>query len=243
MNKLRIERAMTQFLYLVDYEEINPTHREFSVLGPTGHFFVFLKVLKINPNSYFIYQKALITKELRFIFNKSPKITLPNEKEIEMLKEIASIKRRPIDGNCSVCAKVVVVTIYIKIAFPNGQIKKSLVYIVEPNGKIECELDMSRLFFNLHALIAKVVVVTIYIKIAFPNGQIKKSLVYIVEPNGKIECELDMSRLFFNLHALILTEIHNSDNLKLFIYRSEDYEIRVIDVINGNKNELFFARG
>ncbi|RHZ59088.1 hypothetical protein Glove_365g166 [Diversispora epigaea] len=103
MNKLRIERAMTQFLYLVDYKEINPTHHEFSVLGPTGHFFVFLKVLKINPNSYFIYQKALIMKELRFIFNKSPKIVLPNEKEIEKLKEIASIKRRPIDGNCSVC--------------------------------------------------------------------------------------------------------------------------------------------
>ncbi|RHZ59149.1 hypothetical protein Glove_365g209 [Diversispora epigaea] len=128
-NKKRIERALTEFLHLVGFKEINPTHQEYSVLGPTGHvytavisstvscscpdfslgfhckhlFFVFLKVLKINSNCYLTYQKALITPELRFIFKKSSKIVLPTEKEIEKLMAIASIKRKPIDGNCSVC--------------------------------------------------------------------------------------------------------------------------------------------
>ncbi|RHZ85856.1 hypothetical protein Glove_59g75 [Diversispora epigaea] len=47
--------------------------------------------------------KALITKELRLIFKNSPKIILPSEKQIKKLKAIASIKRRPIEGNCPVC--------------------------------------------------------------------------------------------------------------------------------------------
>ncbi|RHZ89095.1 hypothetical protein Glove_19g231 [Diversispora epigaea] len=124
-NKKRIERSLTEFLHLVDFKEINPTHQEYSVLGPTGHVYTavisttvscscpdfslgfhckHLVILKMNSNCYIIYQKALLTRELRLIFKKSSKIVLqPNEKEIEKLKAIASIKRKPIDGNCSVC--------------------------------------------------------------------------------------------------------------------------------------------
>ncbi|RHZ88935.1 hypothetical protein Glove_19g146 [Diversispora epigaea] len=67
-------------------------------------FFVFLKVLKKDLNSKLIYQKELLINELKIVFENSPQISLqPNEMEIKKLKEIASIKRRPIDGNCSVC--------------------------------------------------------------------------------------------------------------------------------------------
>ncbi|RHZ87919.1 hypothetical protein Glove_29g47 [Diversispora epigaea] len=124
------KKAMNEFIHLINYEIINPRHRKYSVLGPTGliyniivsktvtcfcpdfrlgfqckHiFFVFLKVLEVDSNSKLIYQKELLINELKIIFDNSPRILLqPNEMEIKKLKEIASIKRRPIDGNCPVC--------------------------------------------------------------------------------------------------------------------------------------------
>ncbi|RHZ50713.1 hypothetical protein Glove_493g58 [Diversispora epigaea] len=127
-DKMRIGRAMTQFLHLIDYEIINPRLRKYSVLCPTGYvntivfsktvscscpdfrlgfqckhiYFVFLKVLKVSPRSKLIYQKELLAKELKLIFDNSPEVILPNKKEIEKLKAIALIKRRPIDGDCLV---------------------------------------------------------------------------------------------------------------------------------------------
>ncbi|CAG8661199.1 2277_t:CDS:2, partial [Diversispora eburnea] len=70
--------------------------------------FVFLKVLNVEPNSKFIYQKALLTDELRTIFDSSPKITLqPSQKSVKQLKEqitfIKQHKRKPIDGKCPIC--------------------------------------------------------------------------------------------------------------------------------------------
>ncbi|CAG8622749.1 3921_t:CDS:2, partial [Diversispora eburnea] len=35
-TKKRIERALTQRMYLVNCKEINPTRREYTILGPTG---------------------------------------------------------------------------------------------------------------------------------------------------------------------------------------------------------------
>ncbi|RHZ76687.1 hypothetical protein Glove_194g162 [Diversispora epigaea] len=70
--------------------EINPTHQEYSVLGPTGH--VYTAVISTTVScSCPDFSLGFHCKHL------------PNEKEIEKLKAIASIKRKPIDGNCSVC--------------------------------------------------------------------------------------------------------------------------------------------
>ncbi|RHZ50706.1 hypothetical protein Glove_493g57 [Diversispora epigaea] len=129
LDTKRIKRATSEFLHLINYEVINPRLRKYSVLGPTGYvytivisknvscscldfqqgfhckhiFFVLLNVLKMNPKNKLIYQKELLTKELKSIFDNSPSITLPNQMEVEKLKAIASIKRRPIDGDCSIC--------------------------------------------------------------------------------------------------------------------------------------------
>ncbi|RHZ73205.1 hypothetical protein Glove_232g75 [Diversispora epigaea] len=131
-TKDRMERAMNQPIYLIDFKEIDPIKREYTVLGPTGlvytttitkkvscscpdfsngfhckHIlFVLLRVLKVDRNSDLIYQKALVKRELNSIFDNSPQITLPTEEDIELLKAIASgnqYKRRSIEGNCQIC--------------------------------------------------------------------------------------------------------------------------------------------
>ncbi|RHZ55853.1 hypothetical protein Glove_410g110 [Diversispora epigaea] len=131
-TKRRIERAMNEPMYMIGYEEINQTHRKYSVLGPTGEvyttdikkilsctcpdfqkgfhckhiLFILLRILNADPNSDLIYQKALKEKELKLIFNNSPNITIPSDGIVEQLKAIASKdqrNRRLIDGNCTCC--------------------------------------------------------------------------------------------------------------------------------------------
>ncbi|CAG8529894.1 11161_t:CDS:2 [Diversispora eburnea] len=107
-TKERIKRAITERMYLVGHKEINFTQREYTILGPTGCVHTtaitnilscscpdFQKVLKVDHNSKLIYQKALLTNELRSIFDKAPRIHLPSKKFINQLEEtIVSIKRR-----------------------------------------------------------------------------------------------------------------------------------------------------
>ncbi|RHZ80965.1 hypothetical protein Glove_130g41 [Diversispora epigaea] len=131
-KKKRIERSMNQPMYMIDCKEIDPTHRKYSVLSPTGcvyttdiaktvscschdfqngirceHIlFIFLRILDVDPSSDLIYQKVLIEKELKSIFNNSPNITKPSEGTVDQLKAIASRKqhnRKPIDDNCPCC--------------------------------------------------------------------------------------------------------------------------------------------
>ncbi|RHZ58866.1 hypothetical protein Glove_367g28 [Diversispora epigaea] len=134
-TKKRMERAMNEPIHLIDFKEINPTKQEYSILGPTGYvytttitttvtcscpdfqkgnhckhiLFVFLKVLKVDKDSNLIYQKALITRELKLVFKNSSKITLQPSKEIvDQLKAIASSnqqKRKPIKGDCQICCE------------------------------------------------------------------------------------------------------------------------------------------
>ncbi|RHZ69117.1 hypothetical protein Glove_290g76 [Diversispora epigaea] len=133
-TKKRIERAMTEYMYLIDHKEIDLTRREYLISGPTGSvytiiisntlscscpdfqkgfqckhiLFVFLKVLKVDSNSKLIYQKALLTTELKSIFSKSPRIILqPSKSFIDQLQDqielIKKHKRKPIDGKCPIC--------------------------------------------------------------------------------------------------------------------------------------------
>ncbi|CAG8532615.1 1270_t:CDS:2 [Diversispora eburnea] len=125
-TKERIKRAITEHMYLVGHKEINLTQREYTILGPTGCVYTtvianilscscpdFQKgfqckhlVLKVNQDSKLIYQKALLTDELRSIFDKAPRIYLqPSKKFINQLEEtITSIKRhRKIGDDCPIC--------------------------------------------------------------------------------------------------------------------------------------------
>ncbi|RHZ71647.1 hypothetical protein Glove_256g23 [Diversispora epigaea] len=109
-TRLRMERAMTEYIYLIDCKEINSTKREYMILGPAGSLFVFLKALKVDSNSKLIYQKALLTNELKSIFNRSPRIILPSKSFVEQLKDqiqlIKKNKRKPIDGKCPICLEL-----------------------------------------------------------------------------------------------------------------------------------------
>ncbi|UZO10259.1 uncharacterized protein OCT59_001854 [Rhizophagus irregularis] len=139
----RIIRAEQQRLYMVNREKIDDFHEEFAVLGSTGNiytvtikhvpnctcpdfgkgnlckhiFFIYLKVFRLNRDSSFIYQKALLSKELRSIFaNAAPDPTvLANQRVRDKYKTFTSgelvsdtngnenEKRRPIEGNCPIC--------------------------------------------------------------------------------------------------------------------------------------------
>ena len=92
----RIQRALSQRLYLINQEDLstpNNLSREYNVLGSTGNvydvtiskrcsctcpdefncckhiLFVFLRVLKVNRNSHVIFQNALLQDELATIFS------------------------------------------------------------------------------------------------------------------------------------------------------------------------------
>ena len=91
----RIQRALSQRMYLISQKDLSidgNLRRDFAVLGSTGNvydvtiskhstcscpdsvncckhiLFVFLRVLKVNPNSHCIYQNALLQQELASIF-------------------------------------------------------------------------------------------------------------------------------------------------------------------------------
>ncbi|CAJ0755329.1 1747_t:CDS:10, partial [Entrophospora sp. SA101] len=127
--KERIERAMSQRMFLVDRSEVYNV--EISTLPKCScpdfsrggnlckHIlFVYLKVLRVNPSSSYIYQKALLTNELRQIFqNAAPNPTvLANQRVRDKYAKIvggvnsgsddaSSVKRprQPIEGDCPIC--------------------------------------------------------------------------------------------------------------------------------------------
>ncbi|RHZ66069.1 hypothetical protein Glove_309g130 [Diversispora epigaea] len=131
-TKQRIERAMKEAMYMIDSKEINPTHQKYSVLRATGGvfivdiaktvlcscldfqngfhckhiLFILLRILKLDSKSKLIYQKALKKKELKFIFNNSPRIIYPSKGIVDRLKAIAKRdqnNRKPIDDDCLCC--------------------------------------------------------------------------------------------------------------------------------------------
>ncbi|CAG8475192.1 8084_t:CDS:2 [Diversispora eburnea] len=122
----RIGRAVSQRMYMINRTEINDLHQEFTVLGSIGNVYTvvitkvpscscpdFQKVLRVDRRSNLIYQKALLTDELKSIFdNAAPDPTQASKKVQEQYAAIASgsqpveeanDKRRPIDGDCPIC--------------------------------------------------------------------------------------------------------------------------------------------
>ncbi|RIA88093.1 hypothetical protein C1645_806984 [Glomus cerebriforme] len=138
----RIYRAEVQRIYMVSRTRVNELRQEFAILGSTGNvytvtithlpdctcpdfkkgnlckhiIFVYLRVLRLNRNSPFIYQKALLSKELRSIFaNAAPDPTvLANKRVVDKYQTITSgetlpsasnidEKRRPIEEDCPIC--------------------------------------------------------------------------------------------------------------------------------------------
>jgi hypothetical protein len=98
-TRARIERALSQRLYLVD-RQVDQQQQTFAVLGSTGNIyhvmisrtpscscpdhakgnlckhilFVFLRVLRVATSNPVIWQKALLTSELGEIFEKAPAV-------------------------------------------------------------------------------------------------------------------------------------------------------------------------
>ncbi|RHZ59324.1 hypothetical protein Glove_364g8 [Diversispora epigaea] len=139
-TKDRIGRAVSQRMYMIDRTEINDLHQEFTVLGSIGNvytvvitkvpscscpdfqkgnlckhvLFIYLKVLRVDRQSNLIYQKALLSDELKSIFdNAAPDPTVLASKKVQeqyaaissgsQPAEEANDKRRPIDGDCPIC--------------------------------------------------------------------------------------------------------------------------------------------
>ncbi|CAB4478251.1 unnamed protein product [Rhizophagus irregularis] len=97
LNRERMIRAEQQRIYLIERNKINDLREKFVIVGPAGNvytvtiahlpdcncpdftkgflckhiFFVYLKVLGVNRDSTLIYQKALLSKELRSIFTNA----------------------------------------------------------------------------------------------------------------------------------------------------------------------------
>ncbi|KAF8177222.1 hypothetical protein BJ912DRAFT_1024225 [Pholiota molesta] len=95
---VRLERVMNQRIYMIDRNRTGELQEEFSVLGSTGNVynvvvdhkprcncpdaakgnhckhivFIMLKVLHVNQQSGYWYQKALLTTELEEIFARAP---------------------------------------------------------------------------------------------------------------------------------------------------------------------------
>nr|CAG4714053.1 unnamed protein product [Naegleria fowleri] len=113
-TKERIERAMTQRLYLIERKNrVDNLEEEFVVLGSTGNvynvnicevpkcscpdfekghlckhiLFVFLRVLRVSQFSHCIYQKALLRSELESIFKDAPPIPSSVQASERVVKE------------------------------------------------------------------------------------------------------------------------------------------------------------
>ncbi|CAG8694554.1 11640_t:CDS:2, partial [Funneliformis mosseae] len=137
--ELRMIRAESQRMYLISRSIINELSQKFVILGVTGivytviishvpsctcpdfsmcsckfckHIlFVYLKVLRMERNSMYIYQKALLSCELRLIFKnaKPDPIVFANRRIMRRYKAFFSEKvlqeRRSNEGNCITCYK------------------------------------------------------------------------------------------------------------------------------------------
>ncbi|EFC36916.1 predicted protein [Naegleria gruberi] len=128
----RIERALTQKLFLIE-RKVNSAHEQtFVVMGTTGNvydvvigeepscncpdaengnlckhvLFVLLKVLRIEESSYLIYQHALLPSELEEIFKKAPaNNSMANSQAIATYKHLKGEEERNpfITSNCPIC--------------------------------------------------------------------------------------------------------------------------------------------
>ncbi|KAJ3033859.1 hypothetical protein HDV00_005708, partial [Rhizophlyctis rosea] len=102
--RVRIERALTQRMFLIDRKVVSGLQQEFRVLGSTGNvytvtishllscdcpdsqkgnlckhiLFIFLKVLRCPPDDHRVYQTALLTTELTDLFQTAPQIDTPD---------------------------------------------------------------------------------------------------------------------------------------------------------------------
>eukprot|EP01116_Phalansterium_solitarium_P017391 TRINITY_DN4270_c0_g1_i2.p1 TRINITY_DN4270_c0_g1~~TRINITY_DN4270_c0_g1_i2.p1 ORF type:complete len:343 (-),score=103.64 TRINITY_DN4270_c0_g1_i2:261-1289(-) len=146
----RLQRALQQRLYLISRSDVGPLEKKFVVLGSIGNvydvvishrptcncpdfgkgylckhlLFVFLRVLRVDRRSVWIYQKALLSEELREMFATAPPApaaVLACKKVVKRYNEIksgkdetpqndeddaddgAAVKRRPLADDCPVC--------------------------------------------------------------------------------------------------------------------------------------------
>ncbi|CAG8466805.1 22995_t:CDS:10 [Racocetra persica] len=123
--KDRINRASSQRMYLIDRKEVEDLKKEFTVLGSTGNVYTvtithipnctcpdYQGVLRVNPNSQLIYQRALISKELKVIFSRAPDLGTLASYRVRSLYHVISkgrngseggVRRRLIEGDCPIC--------------------------------------------------------------------------------------------------------------------------------------------
>jgi len=138
----RIVRAKSQRMFMISAETINEITRKYAVLGSTGNVYnveigiipscscpdhmkgntckhillIFLKVLKVPAKSSYIYQKALLTSEVREIFDAAPPTLIGVLANATVRKAYAQKtgkefddeceekgKQRPLEGDCPVC--------------------------------------------------------------------------------------------------------------------------------------------
>jgi len=141
----RIKRALRQRLYMVSWEQKGPHMREYKVLGSTGNLytiqigklitcscpdfrkgnlckhclFIMLKVLKVDRNNWWVWQRALLTSELDQIFAAAPDLNMlrgvqADAKTRKAVKKATgtddgededdSGKQKPLEGNdCPIC--------------------------------------------------------------------------------------------------------------------------------------------
>eukprot|EP00494_Astrolonche_serrata_P025377 UN25638 len=123
----RITRAMTQRIFMVNWEQKDEFTREYAVLGSTGNLytvtisrlinctcpdftrgntckhqlFVMLKVLKLSQSSTFVYQKALLTTELKSIFESSPSLVMLSRENVRANSRVCKSynKMMGVDGS------------------------------------------------------------------------------------------------------------------------------------------------
>ncbi|CAI2187610.1 13781_t:CDS:2, partial [Funneliformis geosporum] len=131
----RIYRATSERMYLICRDKIKDLHHKYAIMGTTGNVytvnithlpkctcldfsthkfckhivFVYLKVLCINRDSNYIFQRALLSSELKSMFSdKRPDRSVYSSLAVRKryrayILGTASQTRKPIEGNCSVC--------------------------------------------------------------------------------------------------------------------------------------------
>ncbi|KAG9403606.1 hypothetical protein AC1031_006247 [Aphanomyces cochlioides] len=139
----RIERAKHQRMFMIEKQVLSPLHQTFAVMGSTGNIytvsieqvptctcpdflrgnlckhilFVYLKCLRVNASSPLVFQKALLTSELRAIFESASRVdprVVANQQVIAHYKaamkgesleqEEVSVEQKSLEGtDCPIC--------------------------------------------------------------------------------------------------------------------------------------------
>ncbi|CAI2173944.1 2056_t:CDS:2 [Funneliformis geosporum] len=104
----RMDSAESQQMFWISRSIINELHQEFIIFGATGKLFVYLKVLRMNRNNSYVYQKALLSQELRSIFaNAIPDPTfLASYRTFQQYNAFISkefCQKRRKNGVCDIC--------------------------------------------------------------------------------------------------------------------------------------------